>query len=326
MKALMTGVKVLTVPLLVLVAGLFFACRGGHGAARVVSGEIEARQIDVASKIPARVDTILVREGESVLKGQVIARLASPELEARIGQAQAAVDAAKAMLDLARHGARAEDKEAARQNFEAAKAQADLAKTSFKRIRNLYEKCSVTRQTFDETKAKRDAATAQMNAAQQLYDKAVNGARREEIETARGNYDRACQALAEVQVMADEREVKAPQSGEIEKRVADPGEVIAAGYPLLTLVDLNDVWITLYLTEDQLPGVAVGHEYKAQIPALGLKDVAFKVDFVNPAGEFATKRAMREQDGFDLKTFEIHLRPVKPVPGLRAGMSVRVTL
>jgi len=326
MEKILTGKKVLVVPLLMLLTAIYFAGCGSSRGRDVVSGEVEARQIDVASKIPARVDTILVREGDEVSKGQVLARLASPEVMARLGQAQGAVDAAKSLLEMAQNGARSEDIEAARQAFEAAQAQFTLAEKSYHRIEGLYEKQSVSSQTYDETLAKYNAAQAQMNAAEQVWKKAQRGARKEEIEAARGNYQRALETLAEVQALAAEVDVKAPQAGEIEKRVADPGEVIAAGYPLFTLVDLSDVWITLYLTEDKMPQVSMGKELSADIPALALKGVPFRVDFINPAGEFATRKAVREQDSFDLKSFEVHLRPVNPVPGLRAGMSARISL
>jgi HlyD family secretion protein len=310
---------------MMLIAIVAVGC-GKKDATRTVSGEVEARQIDVASKIPARMDSVLVHEGETVIKGQTLACLDSPEIIARIGQAQGAVDAAKSMLDMAQNGARVEDVEAAKQAYKAARAQYSLAEKSFGRIQSLFDKQSVPAQTRDEAQAKFDAAKAQMKAAEQIWSKARKGARKEEIATARGNYERAQQTLAEVQSLAQEVTVKAPISGEVEKRIVDPGEIVATGYPMLTLVDLNDIWITMYLTEDKMPSVQLGKEFTAIIPALGNKEATFKVDFINPAGEFATRKAVKEQDGFDLKSFEIHLRPVQPVPGLRPGMSARIVL
>ncbi|MDY0150893.1 MAG: efflux RND transporter periplasmic adaptor subunit [Candidatus Cloacimonas sp.] len=326
MEKILTNKKLLLIPLAMLIAAIIMISCEKNTPTNVVSGEVEVREVDIASKIPARIDTIMVREGESVVNGQILARLASPEIEAKIGQAKAAAEAAKALLEMAIKGARAEDIEAAKQTYEAAKAQYNLADNTLQRISGLYDKKSVTSQTYDETKAKYDAAKAQMNAAEQIWLKARKGARAEEINAARDNFNRANQSLAEVLAMAAEIEVKAPQSGEIEKQIAEPGEVIAAGYPIITLVDLNDAWITLYLTEDKMPGIFMGRELKADIPALGKKQAAFKVDFISAAGDFATRKAVKEQDGFDLKSFEIHLRPLQPVQGLRAGMSARIAL
>jgi HlyD family secretion protein len=208
----------------------------------------------------------------------------------------------------------------------AAKAQFDFAEKSFQRIKSLYEKNSISRQIYDETEAKYLGAKAQMIAAQQKADMAKEGARSEEIEAAKGNYDRALNALKEVQSYLDETSVKSPVSGEISNIIADPGEVIASGYPLITVTDLSDIWLVIYVTEDKLQNIQMHKEFKVNIPAVSKNDFLFKVAYINPMADFATKKATVETGGTDLKSFEIHLTPVNTIPELRPGMSAYLKL
>ena len=104
----------------------------------------------------------------------------------------------------------------------------------------------------------------------------------------------------------------------------EAGEIAAAGLPLATLVDLSDQWAVFNIREDDMVRVTKDAVLKAEVPALGLKDVQFKVYFINPRGDYATWRATRQSSGYDLRTFEVRALPVKAVPNLRPGMSVIV--
>ncbi|NLH11834.1 MAG: efflux RND transporter periplasmic adaptor subunit, partial [Holophagae bacterium] len=100
-------------------------------------------------------------------------------------------------------------------------------------------------------------------------------------------------------------------------------ELVGAGYPIVTIVDLTDVWVTFNLREDRLAGLAIGDRLTARVPALG-REIELAVSFIAPQGDFATWRSTSAQGGFDLKTFEMRARPVAPVAGLRPGMSAIV--
>ena len=122
--------------------------------------------------------------------------------------------------------------------------------------------------------------------------------------------------------MARDVELRSPVDGEISKVLVDVGELVAPGYPLVTLIELDDLWMVIQVREDQLQDVRMGRLLVGQIPALSRKKVVFRVDYMAPLGNYATWRATNNSDSFDLKTFEVRGRPVKPVPGLRPGMSV----
>ncbi len=322
------GKKLLIIPaLLIIIAIVFIAVRGSEKNQNIVlSGEVDATQIDVASKIPGRIDSVLVERGQAVQKGEILATLISPEIQAKYDQAQSAVISAKAIYEMAENGARKQDVQAVYEMYQAAKAQFEFAEKSFKRIKNLYEKSSISKQVYDETEAKYLGAKAQMLAAQQKSEMAKEGARSEEIEAARGNYERALNALKEVKSYIEETTITAPHSGEVSNMIADPGEVIASGYPLITITDLNDSWLVFYVTEDQLPLIKMGKEFEVTLPAIDKEKHLFKVSFISAVADFATKKATLETGGFDLKSFEIHLKPVQEIKDLRPGMSAWLKL
>lgn len=128
--------------------------------------------------------------------------------------------------------------------------------------------------------------------------------------------------LAEVRAAAAEVDGVAPSSGEVSKRLADVGELVPAGYPVFTLVDLDRSRVAFHLREDQFGGLHPGQRLRGAIPALKKDGVEFEVYFINPAGDYATRRATRQSSGYDIKSFEVRVRPVQKVDGLRPGMSV----
>ncbi|HNP65845.1 MAG TPA: HlyD family efflux transporter periplasmic adaptor subunit, partial [Woeseiaceae bacterium] len=111
-------------------------------------------------------------------------------------------------------------------------------------------------------------------------------------------------------------------AAEIGKRLVDIGELVPAGYPVFSLVDVDRMWVALNLRENQFGGIRPGQQLLGDIPALGLEAVSFEVYFISPAGDFATWRSTRQSSGYDVKSFEIRVRPLQQVDGFRPGMSV----
>jgi HlyD family secretion protein len=134
----------------------------------------------------------------------------------------------------------------------------------------------------------------------------------------------AAGGVAEVGAAADEVLVRAPVSGEVETVVLHVGELAPAGVPIMTLVDLSDIWAVFNVREDEFTGIAMGAVLAGRVPALDNRSIQLKIDFISPRGDYATWRATRQSSGFDIRTFEVRARPVAPVAGLRPGMSVLV--
>ena len=290
----------------------------------VITGLVETTEIDISSKIPGRIDTLFVREGDRVHKGELLARLESQEIDAKVGQARAAMDAARAKLEMALHGARPEQKEAAEKMFLQAKHQFELAQKTYRRVQKVFRDSVVSEQEKDEVEFKYNAARDQLELARAKYQMVMNGSRKEQIQAARALYRQAQNAYREAQAYRKETELRSPVEGEVTQKFAEKGEIIAPGYPILTLLNPKDSHVVLQVREDQMKWIRHGARFKGEIPALGNQIYNFTVNYIAPMADFATWRATNQKGDFDLKTFEVHLRPSNPIPGLRPGMTVRI--
>ena len=289
-----------------------------------LQGEIDVTQVRVASKVAGRLDGIFFKEGSRIKAGDVVAQLHLPELEAKSLQAKAGVRSAKAQLEKADVGARKEDIKAAQQQWLAADAQAKLAATTLRRMQNLYNEGVIPKQRLDEVRATSESATAQARAAKQLWDISMHAVRKEDMVSIESAVVVAQEGQAEVMSLLDEMNIVSPIDGEVTRHIFQPGEVVAAGAPVVLITKVDEPWAVLNLREDWMYGMEIGTEFEGQITALDQKKVRFKVYYIAPMGDFATWRSTRDLGGFDLKTFEVKAYPVEPVPGLRAGMSVLV--
>ena len=291
-----------------------------------IQGEIEATQFRVASKIPGRIDSIAVKRGQKVAKGDFLFSISSPEIDAKLMQVTALRNAAQAQSLKAQNGAQAEDISAAYNLYVKAEAAARLYEKTFQRVENLYKDGVVSEQKRDEAETQSKAGRETANAAKSQWEKAVKGARFEDKRSAQELVNQAEGGIKEVEAYLAETQVKAPASGEVSNIVSERGELVPTGYPVITVLDLNDSWATLYIREDLMADVRMGSEIKATIPALGNKVVNLKVNFISPLADFATWTSTKTSGGFDVKSFEIHAVPTVPVEGLRPGMSVLVKL
>lgn len=289
-----------------------------------LQGQIEAQQYNVGSKIAGRIGEVLVQKGDLVEKGRLIYTIISPEIEAKLSQAMANQDAAEALAKEASTGARKQQLAAARDRWQQALAAAELLDKTYRRIDNLYQDGVVAQQKRDEALAKSQASRFEANAAYQMYQMVQEGAREETITAAKSKARMAAGAVAEVEVYAADTKVTSHHAGEVAQILLQSGELAPQGFPVVTLMDMNDAWVVFHVREDRLGEFAQGTEFSATIPALGEKPYQFRVSHVAVMGDFATWRATNSDKGFDMRSFEVEARPIKPVPGLRVGMSVLV--
>lgn len=307
---------------LVFAALLLSACGHDAPSPKHVTGLVDATEIDVASKIPGRVVELEVREGDRVEKGQKLAKIESEEIGAKMQQVKAAMEAAEAKLRMARSGARQEEVEAARRQVESAKHQVQIAQKTYERVEKLHEANAIADAKLDEAKFQYDVARDQLAVAEAKLTVLRKGARPEEIDALAALVDQAQATLTEVTVYEKEMVQTAPIAGEVSKIVVHRGELAATGYPIVTLVDLSDLWVTFTLREDALRNVRKGTTLRVFVPALD-REAQLEVFHIAAMGDFATWRATSERDAFDLKSFEVRARPLAPIEGLRPGMTIR---
>ncbi|MBR6449166.1 MAG: efflux RND transporter periplasmic adaptor subunit [Fibrobacter sp.] len=286
-----------------------------------LQGQMEARRVLVAGKVPGRIEKLLVHEGDMVYKDSLVAVISSPEIEAKKIQAQGALGAAKAQASKARNGARSEDITALKAMADRAQEAATLAKNTYNRVQKLYNEGVLPLQKRDEAETQMKASQSAADAARAQYNQAVAGARSEDKAAANALVLQAKGATAEVDAYLEETKIRTPITGEVSLKLAEEGEVVGSGMPIIAVTDLNDSWAVFHLREDYLKKVFKGKKFYLQIPALD-KTIEMEVSYIASVGDYATWRSSKESSGFDLKTFEVRMRPTHKVENLRPGMSV----
>jgi HlyD family secretion protein len=288
----------------------------------LVQGEADATRIDIAARVDGRVAERPFRRGENVTAGQVLVRISNPELVAKLQEAEASRDVALADLKRIEVGTRAEVISQRRAALASAEASERLAQQTYDRTRQLTAKDFASVQKLDEATASLDVAHRAQQQAKLALEEAINGYTVEERGVAKAAVVKAEAALTTLKAEVAELVVSAPVAAQVYHTAVDPGEYVSPGVPLLSLVDLSDVWLRFDLREDLTKGLKIGDRFDVRIPALGDRTFVVQVGKIATRGEYAGWRATRATGDFDLRTFEVRAYLVDPVPGLRPGMSV----
>jgi HlyD family secretion protein len=288
----------------------------------IVQGEADATRIDIAARVDGRVGKRPVERGQNVTAGQLLFEIDNPELVTKWRQAQAGVDVAKAQLANILVGTRVEVIDQKKAALESADANFQLADKTYARIKDLAGTGNAPLQRLDEATNSLEVARRGQDSARLAYNQAVNGATKEEREIARTNVLQTQASVDTIKADVDELTVKAPIASQVYQIGAELGEYVSPGVPLLSLYDLNDVWLRFNLREDLVKGLKVGDRFKMRAPALGDQEIEAEIKLIETRGEYAGWRATRATGDFDLRTFEVRAYPVSPLPALRPGMSV----
>ncbi|PAF47169.1 hypothetical protein BKH46_05310 [Helicobacter sp. 12S02634-8] len=292
---------------------------------QVLQGQMDAREYSVSSKLAGRIDQVFVKKGQWVKKGELIYTIKSPELSAKLTQAQASYQAAKAISDGAKKGSRTETIISARDLWHASKAMADLAEKTYKRIQGLYDNGVASLQKRDEAYAAFKSAKYNENTAYQQYKIALDGASDETKKAAAEKERAALGQVSEVEAYVKDIKAFSPIDGEVSNILLYSGELSPAGFPVVLVMDTQQMWLKISVPEVYLSDFEVGKSFWGYVPALK-KKIQFKVDYVSVMGDFATWKATSSTQDYDKKSFEIQASPMDSTAGLRVGMSVLVTL
>lgn len=313
-------VALLAIIVLIAVIGYFVS----RPRPLVIQGEAEASEYRVSGKVAGRIETLFVKEGDMVNKGDTVVFIDCPEARAKLEQVTALKNAATAQETKAQNGARKEQIAGAYELWQKAIVAEKVMKKSYDRIKSLYDQKVVSAQKYDEVEAQYNAAIATTKAAKSQYDMAVNGARAEDKAAAAALVDQANGALMEVNAALDELYLTAPASGIISATFPKVGELVGQGSPIMTVTDLNDMWFTFNVREDYLHGLKQGDKVTVTIPALDGVECVATVNYIAVRESYATWKATKETGMYDAKTFEVRAVPDAPVDGLRPGMSAIV--
>lgn len=299
------------------------------------TGVIEADEVITSFKVPGKIESLLVNEGDTVKKGQVLARLETDELEVKAAQARAAVESCQAQITKAQNavgvqsGLAGSQVEQARAAVEQAGAGLDIASATWERIRQLYESGAVSAQQRDEAEAQYKAAQGKLNEARAALDKALSAqgqvtlsendvsVARTQLEQARAKYDEALVYLKSATLTA-------PMDGIITLRAMKAGETVGAGTPVLKITDIKNTWVKVYVSEKKIGRVKLGQKVKVSVPAFPDRHFDGVVTWINAAGDFATQKAVNDQYDKDIRSFEVKVGVPNPKLLLKTGMTATV--
>ncbi len=314
-------IALLTVVVIVAVVGLI-ALRPEK---TLIQGEAEAAEYRVSGKVPGRIEMYLYEEGEQVKKGDTLVVIYSPEVEAKKAQALAAREMAEAVNQKAKNGARNEQIQGAYELYQKAKAGEEIYRKSFERTQRLFEKGVVSAQKRDEVEAQYKVSVSNLKAARSQYQMALAGAREEDKAAAEAQVAKVDGILQEVAAAEAEKYLLSPCNGEVSELFPKVGELVGQGSPVMSVVDLSDVWFTFAVREDMLSKFPMGSVVQVTIPALG-NDVKYPltVTHIKAMGTYATWRSTKQNGGYDVRTFDVKCRPTMTITNLRPGMTALV--
>ena len=287
----------------------------------MIQGEADSTRIDIAARVDGRLSKLLVRRGETVAAGQKLLEIDNPELLAKLDEAKAGKALAEAELARIHAGTRAETIAVRKAEIDRAAADVTLAQHTYDRLSKLTATQVASQQHLDEATDALRVAERSYEQAKLAYQEAVAGFTPEEVHMAEAKVVQADAAIKTLQSLVDQMVVVAPTETQVYDINVEEGEVVGPGIPLISLVDMNDIWLRFDLREDLVKDMKLGDRIEVRIPALGDRSVVAEVKLIAAKGEYAGWRATRATGDFDLRTFAIRAYPIEAIPGLRPGMS-----
>lgn len=289
----------------------------------VLQGQAETSDYRISSKVPSRVKELRVKSGDKVKAGDTLVIMDSPEVEAKMMQAEAAEAAARAIEQKAQNGARQQEIQGAYELWQKAQAGLEVAEKTYSRVSRLFDEGVIPAQKRDEAEAQLKAMQATEKAAHSQYEMAREGARREDKAAAAAQVARAQGAVTEVRGYQQETVLLATADGTVTEVFPKVGELVGQGAPIMNIARTDDVRFIFNVREDYLPGMTLDTELNIYVPAVD-REMKVKVTSINVMGSYATWKATKALDQYDLKTFEVTAYPVNQadVKDVLAGMTV----
>jgi len=289
------------------------------GAALTISGNIEAHESVIGFKVQGRLVELPIEEGQMVKAGDLIARLDQGDYRQQVEIDEATVKNREADLSLSLSGSRVQEKKSAREAVVDAQATLELAKKDFQRYQALYEKDEVSAQVRDTYAASLKRAQAGYERAGQNYDMVMEGARKEQIAISRAGVHTARQALGLSKIRLGYTSLFAPASGVVLVRQAELGEIMAAGTPVVTIADLDHLWLRGYISETDIGKVKLGQQATIRSDTFPDKSYRGRISFISSQAEFTPKSVETHKERVTL-VYRVKIDLDNPSHELKPGM------
>ena len=309
-KKKVTVTVIVLVLVIVLLCGIYAAVQAHEKNKLVVQGSLKMTESTLNSMLEGTIEEVLVSEGDEVKEGDVLVRMKSDIVDAKLMQAEGAQSAAQAQADMADAGARS-------QEVAQAKAAYEYAAKMYERMKVLLQEEAIAQSTFDQVEA-------QYIAAKETYDMALEGARTEDKAAANALVAQADGAVAEVNSYLENAEIKAPMDGIVSAVNVDKGELISTGMPVASVTSPENPWVEVNVEETQLGKVHRGDEVKVTFAAYPGEEFTGIITNVSQKPSFATKRATNENGAFDILSYGVKVELIDTPEELYSGMTVVV--
>ncbi len=307
--------------LLIFITGILLTGCGNSNNPNAIeaSGNIEATNVIVSSKVNGEIKKILYDEGQFVNEGDTVMLIDHETLQLQLDQAEAGVESAKAQLNLLKNGARKEDVKQAEEAVKQAQVNYDLAEKDKERMENLKESNSISQNQYDNALAKFELSQAQLKSSKENLAKLKNFARPEELQQAEANLNRQTAGAKLLKKSINDSYVQSPINGVIVDKFFERGETVTQMTSLFKVADLRTVDLVIYVSEEELGKVQLGQKAAVSVDAYPGKTYSGKVTYISPEAEFTPKNIQTKDERTKL-VFAVKIRIDNPKYELKPGM------
>ena len=284
-----------------------------------VSGNIEATEVDVGFKVSGRIVSRFFEEGDRVDQGKVLAKLDDEDLRNRLEVARATLMSAQARLSKLLAGSRPEEIRQAEANLHQAEFDLGNKQVQYERMKGLYERGVIAKEAFDNAETMYKIAKAALQAATESYQLVKEGPRREDIEDARAQVDQAQASVKLNETQLSYTTLYSPLSGVVLVKSGEIGEVVNPGTSILTMADIENVWLKAYIPETDLSKVKWGQEVIVTTDLRPKKEYGGRISFISSQAEFTPKQIQTEKERVTL-VYRIKIDIVNKERELKPGM------
>jgi HlyD family secretion protein len=290
-----------------------------------IAGNIEAHESMVSFKVQGRIVELPVQEGQYVKQGDLLAKLDDDDYRQQVAVDEATVQTREAELDLAVAGSRVQEIQAAKQSLIDAQADLDLKRAEFRRRESLLAEQGVAREDVENARTLMKRAQATYERVRQTYEQIAEGTRKEEIAVRRANLRLAQEHLQMSRVQLGYTRLSAPVSGVVLVRQAELGEVVAPGTPVVTIADVDHLWMRGYVNETDLGRVRWNQSATLRTDTYPEKTYQGRVSFISSQAEFTPKSVETYKERVTL-VYRIKIDLANPNHELKPGMPAEAVI
>lgn len=308
------------------IGAYYYSCSAGkEPAGLTLFGNVEVTEVDLGFKTSGRVAEVLTDEGRTVNRGDILAKLESTELESSVAQAQAGLDEALARLREISAGSRKQEISQASASAAQAKAELDKAEKELKRAVFLHDSGAISAQKLEDAQKGRDVAFNLYRKSSEAHSLAVEGPRKESILAAQARVRQAEAALSLAGERLKDATLYSPVSGIALRRNMEPGESAGAGAPVVTIGDLANPWVRVYVKEDRLNTVKIGQKAFVSVDSYPGRVFEGTVSYISSEAEFTPKNIQTKEERVKL-VFAVKVAVKNDGLELKPGMPADVRL